>query len=250
MLRLAAFLVPLVAVISSSPAQDKKKPPDKPAPKVLYSVPLVLKPGEKQKVALRGKNLDAVKEVKASDGAGAKLLAARKVGVPNNYPGERVGDSEVEIELDLPKTAKPGAVALTIGDATYTPLVAGDTPAVKEKEPNDGFDQAQPIPVPGAVDGTIKNERDADVFKFDGKKGEKLRLEVVAAKFGSPVDAMLTLYDADRRVLDSADDAAGSSDPVLNVTLPKGGTYFLTVLDAHDLGGANFGYRLVVTRTK
>jgi Bacterial pre-peptidase C-terminal domain len=246
MLRLVAFLA-LAAHISSLPAQDKKKPADKPAPKVLYSIPLALTPGEKQKVTLRGKNLDAVKDVKASDGATAKVLAARKAGVPNNYPAERVGDTEVEIELELPKGAK--AVTLTIGDATFTPLVA-DTPAVKEKEPNDGFDQAQALTVPCAVDGTIKGEKDADVFKFDGKKGEKLRLEVVAAKYGSPVDAMLTLYDADRRVLDSADDAAGSSDPVLSVTLPKDGTYYLTVIDAHDLGGANFGYRLVAARGK
>jgi hypothetical protein len=248
MLRPAALVIPLVVLISSSPAQDKKKPADKPAPKVLYSIPLALKPGEKQKVALRGKNLDAVKEVKASDGATVKFLAARKAGVPNNYPAERVGDSEVEIELELPKGGK--ALTLTIGDATYTPLVADDLPAVKEKESNDGFDQAQLIPVPCAVDGTIKGEKDADVFKFDGKKGDKLRLEVVAARYGSPVDAMLTLYDADRRVIDSADDAAGSSDPLLNVTLPKDGAYYLTVIDAHDLGGPNFGYRLVAARGK
>lgn len=249
MLRFTILVIPLVALISASAMpQDKKKPADKSAPKVLYSIPLALKPGEKQKVVLRGKNLDTVKEVKASDGVGVKVLAARKAGVPNNYPGERVGDSEVEIELDLPKTAK--VVTLTVGDASYSPLVADDTPAVKEKEPNDGFDQAQLIPVPSAVEGTIKSERDADVFKFDGKKGDKLRLEVLAARFGSPVDAMLTLYDADRRVLDSADDVAGSSDPVLSVTLPKDGAYFVTVIDAHDLGGSNFGYRLVVAKGK
>lgn len=248
MLRPAALVIPLVALISASPGQDKKKSADKPAPKVLYSVPLAIKPGEKQKVTLRGKNLDAVKEVKASDGASVKFLAARKAGVPNNYPVERVGDTEVEIELDLPKGSK--AVTLAVGDATFTPLVAADLPAVKEKEPNDGFDQAQALTIPCAVDCTIKGEKDADVFKFDGKKGERLRLEVVAARFGSPVDAMLTLYDADRRVIDSADDTDGTSDPSLNVTLPKDGTYFLTVIDAHDLGGSNFGYRLVVARAK
>ena len=46
----------------SATAQDKKAA----APKVLYAVPLVVKPGEKQKLALRGKNLDAVKDVKVS----------------------------------------------------------------------------------------------------------------------------------------------------------------------------------------
>jgi hypothetical protein len=233
-------------------AQDKKPA----APKALYAVPLVVKPGEKQKLALRGKNLDTAKDVKVSgaDGAKVKFISAKKVAVPNNYPGERVGDSEVEIELELPKDAKPGAVMLTVvgpgGESAYKPLVADDTPAVKEKEPNDGFEQAQLIPVPCAVDGTIKAERDADVFKFDGKKGEKLRIEVIAARYGSPVDGLIVLYDADRRVIDSADDGAGSPDPLLNVTLSKDGTYYLSVIDAHDLGGANFGYRLVVKKEK
>ena len=32
----------------------------------------------------------------------------------------------------------------------------------------------------------------------------------------------------------------------LVVALPKDGAYFVTLIDAHDLGGANFGYRLLV----
>ena len=65
-------------------------------------------------------------------GTTVKFLAAKKVGVPNNYPGERVGDSEVEIELDAPKGLKPGALTLTAvgpnGESEYKPLVAEDQP--------------------------------------------------------------------------------------------------------------------------
>ena len=57
---------------------------------------------------------------------------------------------------------------------------------------------------------------------------------------------MLTLYDADRRIIDSASETPGHPDPILNVTLTKDGIYFLSVIDANDLGGSNFGYRLVV----
>jgi hypothetical protein len=258
MSRLLGLLVLPLALLAPTSAQDKKKPPDKKAaPKILYAVPLVLKPGEKQKLALRGKNLDAVKEVRVegADDATGKVLGGKKVPVPNNHPGERVGDSEVEIELELPKDAKPGGVKLVAvrdgaESAAYTPLVADDLPAVKEKEPNDGFAAAQPVPVPCAVEGTIKNERDADVFKVEGKKGDRLRFEVQAARFGSPVDPLLTLHDADRRLIDAADDTAGSPDPVLVVTLPHAGAYLLSVIDAHDLGGPNFGYRLVVRKEK
>jgi hypothetical protein len=253
MSRFLCLLVIPFAFAAPSASQEKDKKKD--TPKVLYAVPLVAKAGEKQKIALRGKNLAGVKDVRVvgADGAKVKVLGAKAVGVPNNYPGERVGDSEVEIELDLPKGAKPGAVKLVAanpgGDSNeYALLVRDDLPAVAEKEDNGGFDTAQPLAVPCAVEGTIKGERDVDVFKFEGKKGDKVRAEVQAARFGSPVDGFLTVYDADRKIVASADDVAGSADPVVELTLPKDGTYFLALLDAHDLGGPSFGYRLAVTK--
>ena len=256
-MRILCLLVLPLALTSTTSSQDKKPPEKKDAPKVLYAVPLVATPGAKQKLALRGKNLAAVKEVKVAgaDGAKLKVLGAKAVGVPNNYPGDRVGDSEVELELELPKGTKAGAVTLTAigpgGDsAAYTLIVRDETPAVAEKEENGGFDTAQPLTLPCAVEGTIKAERDVDVFKFDGKKGDKVTVDVQAARFGSPLDGFITVYDADRKVIGSADDVNGSPDPVLAVTLPKDGTYFIALIDAHDLGGANFGYRLVVKAGK
>lgn len=255
MFRLVAFLVLTSAGILFS--QDKKPVEKKDAPKVLYAVPLVAVPGEKHKLTLRGKKLADVKEVKltgAGDGK-VKVLSAKAAGVPNNYPAERVGDSEVEIEIELPKDAKPGEVKLTAvgpgGESNaYALLVRDGTPVVAEREPNDGFDQAQPIAVPSAVEAAIKNERDTDVFKFEGKKGDQLRCEVQAARFGSPLDAILTLYDADKRIVESADDTDGTPDPVFVVRLPRDGAYYLSVLDANDLAGPNFNYRLVVRSVK
>ena len=251
------FLVFAVVLGGSAASQDKKEPKKDPPPKALYAVPLVAKPGEKQKLTLRGKGLDAVKDVKVNgaDDAKVKVLAAKKVPVPNSFPADRVGDSEVEVELELPKGVKPGGVTLTAvgpsGDSEpYKLLVRDDLPAVAEKEENGGFDTAQFVPVPCAVEGTIKGERDVDVFRFDGKKGDTLRIEVQAARFGSPVDPVLTLYDADRRVVAAADDTDKTADPVLTVTLPRDGPFFVTVIDAHDLGGPNFGYRLVVGKGK
>jgi hypothetical protein len=252
---LCLLVLPL-AFASGVTSQDKKQPEKKePPPKVLYAVPLVAKPGEKQKLSLRGKNLATAKEVKVNgvDGAKVKVLGAKAVAVPNNYPGDRIGDSEVEIEIELPKNAKPGEVALVVSNAggesnAYTLLLRDELPAVVEKEENGGFDTAQKIALPCAVEGTIKSERDVDVFAFDGKKGDKVLIDVQAARFGSPVDGFLTVYDANRKVIASADDVNGSADPALTVTLPKDGTYFISLIDANDLGGANFGYRLVVKK--
>jgi hypothetical protein len=257
MLRQFTLLFCFAALSSQLISQDKKQPDKKSLPKVLYAMPLAIKTGEKQQLALRGKGLADVKEIEVIGVKDAKIkvIGGKAVGVPNNYPGERVGDSEVEFELELPKDAKPGDVKLiAIGpggkSAPYTLLLRDEWPAVAEKEPNDGFEQAQAITVPSAIEGTIKGERDVDVFKFEGKKGDKLRIEIQAARFGSPVDAMLTFYDSERRVIDSASEAANNPDPILNVTLPKDGTYYIGLIDANDLGGSNFGYRLIVRSAK
>src|SRR5262245_50587573 len=102
MFRLSLLLVLPLALAPSATSQDKKEPDKKkdPPPKVLYAVPLVAKPGEKQKLALRGKGLAAVKEVTVTgaDGAVAKVGSAKAVAVPGNAPVDRVGDSEVELE--------------------------------------------------------------------------------------------------------------------------------------------------------
>jgi hypothetical protein len=238
----------LVLFAAAASAQKKEPEKKKDAPKILYSIPLAVSPGEKQKIILRGKHLDGVKDVKLSgvEGAKVKVIGGKKSPAGNNQPGERLGDTELEIELELPKDAKAGATIAAGDSAPYKLLLPDGLVPTKEKEPNEGFDQARAIPFPAAMDGTIKGERDVDVFKFEGKKGTKVRLEVVAARFGSPVDAFLSVYDPDRKLLAAVDDVNGSPDPIIEVELPRDGTYFLSVIDAHDLGGPQFGYRLVV----
>jgi hypothetical protein len=244
MLRIALLFLFATAAVAQKKEPEKKKD----VTKILYSIPLAVQPGEKQKLILRGKHLDTAKEVKVSgvDGAKAKVIGGKKTPAGNNQPGERLGETELEIELELPKDAKQGVTVTVADSAPYTLLLPGTLTPVKEKEPNDGFDTAQAIPFPATVDATIKGERDADVFKFGGKKGTKVRIEVQAARFGSPVDAFLSLYDPERKLLASVDDVNGSPDPIITIELPHDGFYYLTVIDAHDLGGPQFGYRLVV----
>src|SRR5207247_5912931 len=114
-----------------------------------------------------------------------------------------------------------------------------------EKEPNNGFPQAQPIKIPQAIDGLIREPRDVDVFRLEGKAGQRLVFEVLAARHGSALDSILTLYDAAGQQLASNDDIDGTTDSRLDVILPKDGTYYLTLIDAHDQGGPAHVYRLI-----
>jgi hypothetical protein len=121
---------------------------------------------------------------------------------------------------------------------------------IPEKEPNDGFRQAQKIQVPQVIDGLIDRPRDVDVFRFEGKAGQKVICEILAARHGSALDSILTIYDAQGRELASNDDTEASPDSRLEVTLPKAGIYHVTVMDAHDQGGPEHVYRLVVRQAK
>jgi len=164
-------LVLLIATVAT--AQKKEPEKKKDTPRILHTVPLAVQPGTKQKLALRGKFLDVVKDVRVigADGAKLKVLGGKKSPPGNNQPAERLGDTELEIELELPKDVKPG-VALVAGDSEPFKLLLPETvPTSKELEPNEGFATSRPIPVPGAVDATIKSDRDVDVFRFEGKKG-------------------------------------------------------------------------------
>ena len=254
MVRVLVTLGFLLASLSPTAGQGKRDK-NAPAPKLLCAVPLAARPGEKQKLTIRGKGLVAIKEVKVSgvEGAKVKVLGSKSIGAPNNAPAEKLGDSEVEIELELPKDAKPGAVKLMASGSNgesnaYTLLLRDSLTAVAEKEPNDGFEQAQAISIPCAIEGIIKNDRDVDVYKFKGKKGDKVRIELQAVRFGSPLDPIVTVYDSNRGIVDSANSTTRMPDPTLIVNLPKDGAYLISVIDANDLGGPQFGYRLVVRK--
>ena len=220
--------------------------PPKDQPVARYTIPLALPAGAKAKIVIRGAKLDTATEVKADTGT-VKLTRKGRVGVPNNYPVEKVGDSEVEVEIELPADFKGEAVKLTVltpggtSEPLTVPLGKG---ATAEKEPNDGFDKAQELSLPATVDATIGREKDTDVFKVVGKKGQKL--SIAANSHGSPADLFFGVYDANRQLLLTVDDVGGKPDPSGELTLPADGVYYISVLEAHDLGGTGFGYRLTV----
>jgi predicted RNA-binding protein with TRAM domain len=229
---------------------QSKKADAKASPRVLMTIPFGVEPGKTTVLTLRGLRLDVAKEVKVSSKGAAKLIKAEKVAVPNQQDAGRVGDSEVRIELELPADVAGDAVELVVvtpaGDTASHKLLLDRAPVAKEKEPNDGFKQGQALEVGRSVEGVISRSQDVDVFRFEAKPGDKVVVEVTAARRGSALDSFLTLYNADGQVVAMNDDAGGSRDSRLEATLKKGGAYYVSVTDANDQGGAAFRYRLLV----
>jgi hypothetical protein len=231
--------------VSTSHAQPKA------APNIIVATPLGVPAGPTARVTLRGVRLDGATEVRCHHPkVRVKLLDSKKVGLGPREMVETVGDETVDVEVTIPDDAPPEAVALSVitpaGESPPHKLMVDDAQVVAEKEPNDGFRDAQTITLPATVAGAIQTPQDVDVFKFEGKAGQRITCEVLANRLGSPLDASLTLYDAAGAVLAVADDRPGSRDPVLTYALPKNGIYYLGVIDADDRGGPSHVYRLLV----
>ncbi|WP_425618654.1 hypothetical protein NA78x_002363 [Anatilimnocola sp. NA78] len=252
----SASWVPLVLLLAASVttlAQDKP-PEKKDPPKIVMATPLVVSPGKLAKMTLRGLRLDQATEVTLAgfaDPPKIELKKKEKAGPPNGLNANEVGDSFVEFELTLPESLdKPEVqLAVTSADGTSQPYSLLVLPAEKlatETEPNESFRKPGSIAVGQTLVGTIHQQRDVDVFKIDGQAGETIVAETLAARRGSALDPILSLYNAAGILLVQTDDQPEHRDAVLKHQLPTDGTYFLVLIDAHDRGSNAHPYVLQV----
>jgi hypothetical protein len=237
------------------PAQKKKDAPKDVAPQPIVTLPLAIDKGKSTKLTVRGLHVDSAAEVRLSEpkSSGKIVGKGKSIPVPKDANASQLGDSEVEIEVTLPEEVPSGVVPFTlVGPAAeskpHSLIVNDETPRIVEKEPNNGFEQAQPIAAPQVVEGSIRQPQDVDVFRVEGKAGDRFVFEVQARRFGSPLEAMLTLYDAEGHILATAEGAGPQSDPVLKASLPRDGRYFLALIDANDQGGPIWVYRLLISK--
>jgi len=249
-MRCVHLTISLVFCLGLLAAEPKKAAP-KELPKVTSVAPFGIAPGVKTRLTIRGLQLDTATEVRCQvPKATAKLLTKSKADAPKPKDKKSAGATQIEAELTLPADYANRTVTISVAtpageSAAYT-LLVDHSSVLAEKEPNNGFRQAQPIQLPQEVQGSINPVKDVDLFRFEGKAGQQLIIEVFAARYGSPLDSLLTLYDREGRTLASCDDSDGSFDSRLDVTLPKAGVYFIGVMDANDQGGAAHVYRLSV----
>ncbi|HVS36055.1 MAG TPA: PPC domain-containing protein [Gemmataceae bacterium] len=234
-------------------AADPAKPDAKDQPKIVVAVPLGLPPGKPTKLVLRGLKLDEATEVRVHDPKGtARILGKRKTPLANKEKDDlpRYGDTQVEVEVTLSADWAGASVPFTVvtpaGESPPHLVLIDHEPVLPEKEPNNGFRNAQPVTVGQTIEGVVNPDADVDVYRFDGKEGQQIVLEVLAARHGSPLDSMLTLYDADGRIVAANDDCDGSPDSRIEATLPRTGTYFVALVDADDIGSTANVYRLTI----
>jgi hypothetical protein len=96
----------------------------------------------------------------------------------------------------------PLAIAMPSGPLLNKPHVGvGDVPEVFEKEPNNTPSEAEAVSIPVTINGHIDNpsaakHADDDFFRIHAAKGQRLVIEVAAARLGSPLDSVVEVLDS------------------------------------------------------
>ncbi len=74
-------------------------------------------------------------------------------------------------------------------------VVVADGPQIVERETNDDVSHAQELALPGGVSGHIGHDGDVDLYRFRGKKGERIIVELYGRRLGSPIDSIVSILD-------------------------------------------------------
>ncbi len=223
-------------------------------PVALFAYPLAVAAGQATEITLRGLRLDAATAVTVVGPNGtvpATFKRAEKSDLPDKLKADRVGDTQVVFEVAPGELSAPFELDIVVetpaGKTEPRPLRA--IPAgrlTKDAGDNDGFRTAMPIAVGGAVAGRMDRKSDVDVFRFDAAAGRTIRLSVIAARRGSALDAILTVYGPGGSAIVESDDAEGR-DPIATFVPPADGTYFAAVSAADEREGPLTAYLLEIT---
>lgn len=129
------------------------------------------------------------------------------------------------------------------GCSNLVTLLVDDMPSIAESQNNHQLEQAQPISVGSAIDGTCEGTQ-LDYFQIACQAGETWNVEIVAQRIASTMDPVLRVIDPQGQTIRLLDDMTGSTDCQGSFTATVAGDYKLIVHDnRYAAGGA---YRLRV----
>ncbi len=192
--------------------------------------------GVANRLRLDGKHLAEVSQIKTShERLTARLLSAE-------------GGTSLEIELspggDLPRGRYEIWVVNPAGESGRQAIYVDELAQSSESEPNDALAKANSVLLPAGVWGVLSAKGDVDNFTFEARAGQLLVFEIMAASAGSKANAMLTLFDAQGRVIADNNDFGDGTDPLLALKVPADGRYIVQVSDLMLSGGGDRFYRL------
>jgi hypothetical protein len=159
--------------------------------------------------------------------------------------GRNLDKPKMSMMLDGPMGKRDVMAATSKGVSNPRSFDVGDLAEVFENEPNDGVARAQPTTMPIVVNGKINQAGDVDSFKLRVPAAQQVVCEVFAQRYGSPLDALLSISDEKGNILQRNDDAMGA-DARIEMKFEKDKDYIVSVTDLLGRGGSNYPYRLQI----
>lgn len=200
------------------------------APEIESISPLAIRPGVPTEITLSGTDLTETTQLWTS-------FPARV---------ERLGPGRFRVTTDT--LSGRGALRVLGSNGVSNPVFVwfDDLSGVVEAKTNKARATAQPVQFNSAVDGVV-DDLSYDWFKLRVEKGQRVAVEIVAARLGSKLDAVVRVVDADGRELAYNDDGLGlRGDSFAAFIAPVTGDCFVEVRDVSYGGGSDFFYRLRV----
>lgn len=187
------------------------------------------------------------------------------LSIDNGQRREAEAGRAAKLTLDISKDAQPGEYQLRIrtrdGLSELVTFWVTSLPIVMEEHAwidtdgarNDSVEFAQQLPRSCTVVGYIPGRlpQDHDWYAVDCRKGERLSVEVVAARlgtlhYGGMNDPAVRIFDSAGSELGRNDDnALHTQDPMLTVMIPKDGRYLIDMHQQMDYEAARLRHYLM-----
>ena len=206
------------------------------APKLEHLSPLGAQRGTQATISAQGSGLQDV----------TALWFANPAIQATLQPGGKA--DEQKFQVTVPANVAPGLVECRaigkdgISDARF--LVVGTLPEITKKDERTTQFEPQDVTLPVTVNGMIKDNNQADWFRFSLKKGEWITVLCTGRWSGAKLDPYVRLLDPQGRSLGWSDDSGASTDARLHFQAPEDGQYIVEARDVQYRGGKGFDYRL------
>lgn len=212
-----------------------------PSPVVIVATsPQAIPPGVSSRLVLRGGGLNGAAQLWTGFSATTQLAG--------DVPGNGTNGAECTYLVNVPPETPVGIYGIRLatqdGISDTRLMMIDDLPSVPQVKPNQSSAAPQLLTLPVAVDGQLDNLA-RDYYRFTAAAGQRISVEVVARRLGSPLDPMIRLMDANGRELTYSDDAPGlGADSQVSYVIRDAGDYLLELRDIRYQGGGTHQYRL------
>ena len=207
-------------------------------PTLSRMTPSAVGAGKPAEVTLFGAKLDWPLQVWSSLPGKIELIAPK-----DSKQNDRI-QCKITLDAGVPVGIGGIAVGNKMGVSDILLVMVDDLTTVVDNGKNHSWQAAQSVNQPAAIDGVCEGKQ-FDYYKVAVKKGQRLSVEVVAARLNSKMDPVLRILDTSGQERLAVDDDLGlGADCRLGLTASEDTEYLIEVGDNKYLAGNRYRLRI------